>query len=95
MCVIAVGRPRGLGLRVQVLGYGVWCFAFRVRGIGRLGRTPPLCNNGIVGIQEDPNMITIVPHRHFYWVGVHLRYRIWCSNSSTVVGGSCHATTFS
>ena len=32
-----------------------------------LGRTP-ICSSSIIGIQEDPNRITIIPYSHHYWV---------------------------
>ena len=34
-----------------------------------LRRTPHPCNSGILRIQEDPNIITIIPYSHYYWVG--------------------------
>ena len=30
---------------------------------------PPRCNSGIMGIQEGPNIITIIRYRHQYRVG--------------------------
>ena len=42
-------------------------------------RTPPPCNSGIIMIQEDPNIIPIIPYSHYYWVGgppnIYLRVR--------------------
>ena len=34
-----------------------------------LRRTPPPCNSGIIGIEEGPNIIPIIPYSHYYWVG--------------------------
>ena len=31
--------------------------------------TPHSVISGIIGIQEDPNIITIIPYSHYYWVG--------------------------
>ena len=31
-------------------------------------RTPPPCNSGIMGIEEDPNIITVLPYSHYCWV---------------------------
>ena len=30
---------------------------------------PPPCNSGIIRIQEDLNIIPIIPYGHYYWVG--------------------------
>ena len=30
---------------------------------------PPYCNSGIIGVEEDPDIITSVPHSHHYRVG--------------------------
>ena len=50
---------------------------FRVKGIVPIysRKTPPhpvivVC---ILGIWENPSIITIVSHSHYYWVGVHLK----------------------
>ena len=32
-------------------------------------RTPPHCDSGIIGIEEDPNIALIIPASHYYWVG--------------------------
>ena len=31
--------------------------------------TPPPCNSGIIGIQEDPNIVTSIPYSRYYRVG--------------------------
>ena len=30
---------------------------------------PPNCNSGIMGIYEDPNIVTSIPYSHYYRVG--------------------------
>ena len=30
---------------------------------------PPPCNSGIIGIYEDPNIVTSIPYSHYYRVG--------------------------
>ena len=30
---------------------------------------PPPCNSDMKEIEEDPNIILIVPYSHYYWVG--------------------------
>ena len=30
---------------------------------------PPYCYSGIIRIEEDPNIIPIIPYSHYYWVG--------------------------
>ena len=37
---------------------------------------PPPCSSGMVGIQEDPNVIITILYSHYYWVGGHLMYDI-------------------
>ena len=35
---------------------------------------------GIRGIEEDPNIITIIPYKHYYWVGGPPKvsaFRVW------------------
>ena len=46
---------------MDLLGLGFGDFGYR------LGGRPP-CNSGMVGLQQDPNIILNIPYSHYYCV---------------------------
>ena len=44
---------------------------------------PPPCNSGIIRIEEDPNIIPIIPYSHYYWVGGPPKIQVGSFNLQT------------